>query len=545
MGNRRITAQLKELFGSNPSDAEKLVMDEFSSGKMSEMSLQFFAKGGKTFAQLYDNVDHLKNVAVKECVRAVLLDMVMNHQDRHHGNWMIAPDQDSEGRYGKPSRLVMIDNGYCAGNGELTSQSYGFWHYMKNIVANQYLDKDTIRDLRELRDDIRDKRRRRKIVSDDIRKAIPHDQIRRVADRIDYILSNRDAKKRVKMPNWRELTEWEAKNHPPKHEGRRPDPAHNPFDITGKTDLIDKADKKQGAVEKFRNEGAIQDFLHPLLEHLNRRQRDAMDVMIGEHYEFDKGRGAIGPMRDKIHEFGTRLPKKLANQIFVKQKFHERLGLPAHAVEHLKDDMDHYLNRNLAQEYENMVKEKNVEAYNKMKRGELDREGLRKAVGENIFNVMEDRWLIPKNMRADGMKDKTERMFDNPGQFGWSGSKPKGAVVNRTATDAMSSGPRRQERLKANEDDGIRAKDKARFAVKKPDAKADRHPQQDMADVAKKAAAGKKPKKDKGNPGWDDSDSSDSQKKKGGDVDSDGIDPRLNPISKSIEADEEFLIVME
>jgi hypothetical protein len=381
----------------------------------------------------------LNKVSKKELVRASLFDMITNHQDRHGGNTMLMEDQSADTRYGGEYRMVLIDNGYCAGNGnEINNNVYRHW--IRKEIANEYLDKETIRDLRELRDDIRDQRRRRKIVDGDMRKHIPHDQIRRVADRIDYILGNRDAKKRVKMPNWTELSDWERKNHPAKH-GNIPKAANNPFDITGKTALLDK---RADGIEPFKGAGAMLDFLHPLLDHLNKRQREnATDLVkaFGEkgdnHYRF----------KEKVIDFCNRLPKKLANQLFMKQKLHERFGLPDRVVEHLQDDVEFYLNRDIAAEYEKKIKEKDIEVYNKMKRGEIDREGLRRAIGEKMFDVMDDRWLLPKAMRSSEMQDKTEAIFDDPRQFGWQGSKKKASAKGETATNAMSSGPKRQAKL--------------------------------------------------------------------------------------------------
>lgn len=451
MGQRRLVARMKEIFGTEPSNSQKKALEQLTSDKEREASMQFFCTGAKTFNEMYQDAKFINKVSTKELVRATLFDMVINHQDRHGGNLMMMEDQSADSRYGGEYRMVLIDNGYSMGNGNMQNANV-YRSAIKFRISGEYLDKETIRDLRELRDDIRDKRRRRKIVDGEIRKNVPNDQIKRVADRIDFILSNRDAKKRVKMPDWSELSTWEDKHFPAKH-GNEYDPRKNPFDITGRTAVLDKRD---GAPEAFKGAGAMQDFLHPMLDYLNKSQMKQANDLVTAFGHFKQGNLNHNGFREKIVDFAHRLPKKLANQLFKKQKFHERFGLPERVHDHIKDDVDHYLNRDLAKEYEGHIKVRDIEVYNKMKRGELDRNGLKKAIGEKLFDKMEDRWLLPKAMREVEMQDKTDAIFDNPGHFGWDASKKaapkeKPAVDEDAArkTDALSSGPERDARLKA------------------------------------------------------------------------------------------------
>lgn len=414
MGQRNVLARFRQMWGDPKhwGETEKQVYDSIEKNEKRYASLQHFAEGAHLF---YNNEHNLDLVDDKEIMRATLFDMIINNQDRHSKNLMLTRETSPD-RYGGEWRMVLIDHGYSFGNGsEINNRAYD--NHLSSRVEGKHIDKETLRALRKLRDDISDKRRRRKIVPEEIRHNIPHDQIERIAKRIDFILGQkRDKLGRVTMPSWTDMAEWELKNHPAKHHGPV-DSDDNPFDITGKTNMLGQNP------ERVKREAKIRDFLHPLLEHLTDEQRKYLDDAIGA--------ADIGAKKPKIQQarleanlgaLARRLPKNLCNQLFVKQKLGHRLGLDRIGHKQLDARVKEHLNRDLVGDFHRLLKDQNLEAFNKLQRGELGRDELRRILGKDVFNRMEGRWLLPKEMREGVQKDKTAAIFDDPRRFGWSGS---------------------------------------------------------------------------------------------------------------------------
>ncbi len=394
-------------------------------------SMQFFAAGAKPLQKRYEGEVRgvrawVDNVAKAELMRGAIFDMIINHQDRHALNIMFAPDVDSEKRYGGSHRLVLIDNGYSFGNGQ--NHRSDFLGEKARQFKNEFLDQKTLRDLRTLRDDLHNKTRRRKIVDDDIRKNVPHDQIIRVAHRIDFILrdENRDAKGRVKMPDWGEMRTWEGKHYPAKYDGDVEKNAKNAFDVTGQTNLLNFHEKrnqgkgKEPKIPQFKNESAIKDFLHPLMPMLNDRQKVFVSNML-KHHGNDKYQ-----LHDDLRDLVSRLPKKLVDQMFVRQRFAERLSGVDHVIKNAVDAyvMKH-LNRDYVSEFEDVLREKGgVAAVEKHRAGEMKEAELMEMLGDSAFRRAQDRWVVHPKLRGIPT-DLTQAIFDDPGKLGWHEPKAK------------------------------------------------------------------------------------------------------------------------
>lgn len=425
VGNR-LVAKAMESF-----DKQKKAINMLKSKVHDFASMQFFAKGAKALQRRYEGeVPGVRkwadNVAKAELIRGAIFDMIINHQDRHALNIMFAPDVDSEKRYGGTHRLVLIDNGYSFGNGQ--NHRSDFLEGKARGFSGEFLDQKTLRDLRTLRDDLHNKTRRRKIVDDDIRKHVPMDQIIRVAHRIDFILSddNRDAKGRVRMPDWSAMRSWEAKKYPAKYDGEVSDNVKNAFDATGNTNLLNFHDKrnvgrgKEPKIPQFKGESEIKDFLHPLLPMLNERQKGFVQSLIKSH---GKDRFAL---HDALRDLASRLPKKLVDQMFVRQRFAERLtGIDENVKKNVEAYVMKALNRDYVGEFEDILREKGgVAAVEKHRSGEMKEAEIMELVGDSAFRRAQDRWVVHPKLR--GLPENlTESIFNDPAKLGWHEPKAK------------------------------------------------------------------------------------------------------------------------
>jgi len=405
-GSRIIEEAIKkDKGGDNP------VYKAFSTKDMNEASLQAFAQGAIQFSKI-EGKEHLKEIAQEEIMRFFIFDMIINHQDRHQNNLMVVRDPDS--RYGKPWRFLLVDNGYSFGDGALENQRC--YDEFGHMATGKVIDKKTLRDLRKLRDDIRDKRRRRKVIDHELRQNISEDQIQRVADRIDWLLgdSHRDKLGRVTLASWYDMNRWEKKNRPSKYSAP-PEAEMNPFDITGKTAIVGK---EAGAPAMFKDIGAVNDFLHPLLEHLVPRQKKYLDEALGYWKAGDKFNAAY-----QLREFVRVCPKRLVNQLFGKQLFARRMGFDKSKLRDIKARVENHLQRDFVSEFHDNLKARGPEYVNKLQRGELDEQAIKNIVGPNDFEKLQGRWALPKHLLGIN-KNKTERIFDDPAHFGWGEAPP-------------------------------------------------------------------------------------------------------------------------
>lgn len=347
----------------------------------------------------------LAQVALQEKIRFAAFDMVINAQDRHFGNVMLVKDVDAAQRYGGEYRLVAVDHGQSFGDGWHTNNV--FYDKIKAEVVGKPMAPAMVVDLQRLRTALKGDHLQQ-AASAQVLGGLTANQLARVGQRLDFLLApeHQDAQGRQTLPSWEALEAWEDQQHLQKAMAACEDPD---FDVMGGTSWLGVPEAQQPG--PFTDEHEARAWLHPLLDLLLPSQKAPLEL-------------ALTTMKEEPNLTALALldammcwPKRLVNQAFVKQNLPRRFGLGQHGRTVLRAART-YLALNLKVEAETVIKAADVEAYNKLRRGELTQELLRKLVGKEAYETMEQRWLFPLNlMQVDHTKEA--KLFDEPEHFDW------------------------------------------------------------------------------------------------------------------------------
>lgn len=394
-----VIARLRSMFGENPTKIQSLIIDFFSDKRGRDSSLQFFVEDAMTVRGAIEREPAaISQIPPREMVRMVLFDMVINNRNRHLGNVLISRDMDPKNRYGMKMRLIATDNGHSFSSQIGAPSSFHGQFASKTLV----IDADTTSDLKRLKKEIASRSTRKGMIPLTIMDHIQKPHFKEMVRRIDFILRAGD-----KIPDWTDFQALSSSDEDVR--------AALPYDVTGKTSLLDLA------VKEFSSRKEIQDFLHPMLPCLNERQKEMLDIVVEAILKHEDVNKTVRALVDV-------LPKKIINQLFINQKFHERAGMYPQDEAELMDKIAALINSDLSGQTVKRIEDYDLETYNKLMRGEITDQNLHALFGQEIFEEVENRWMLSSFAHDGPEMSVIDTIFEDPSRLGWSDNRDKKSV---------------------------------------------------------------------------------------------------------------------